>query len=331
MLIFFNLQTMAQKDSVYLSNGQILIGKIENASLGILTFDDVDLKMQNVKLYKIKRIITFQRFRIETVNNDIYYGILKPSLKSNYSEILADDNKKITIALTDISLLISLEKSFFKRLSGNLSLGMSYTKSSRLGQFTISSTVQYPTQLFESELSVSSINSIDTSKFSFDRENISFFSNYNISSTWFIAGLVQYQRNMELSIARRFQEMGGAGKKIFVRKNWQLYGISGLAVNQEKSTEANSSTTVQLEIPAMLRFNFFKFRHPDIQITTNQTMYVSLTDKGRVRVDGNTTFSWQLIRYFYLDINPYTNFDNKPPAGTSNFDFGVVISISYKF
>jgi hypothetical protein len=81
-----------------------------------------------------------------------------------------------------------------------------------------------------------------------------------------------------------------------------------------------------------LQFNFYQFRHPDIQINSTQTVYFSLSQPGRIRYDGNTTFSWQLVRYFYLNISPYTNFDSKPPAGsTSTFDYGIVVGLSYKF
>jgi hypothetical protein len=319
------------KDSIYLHNGQILIGKIENGSLGEVSIDDVDLKMQSVKLYKIKRIVTFTRVKVEMVDKRIYYGVLKPSLKLNHAEILLDDSTIVTVHLTEINQLITLEKNFFQRLTGNFSLGFSYAKSSGVGQASISALVKYATPLFENELSLSSISSIDSSHFSRDQGNIALYSAYNINSTIFAAGMLQYQRNLELSIARRYQEMLGGGMKFFVRENWELQGLTGLAVNQEKSTDEGTASVVTLEIPIMMRFNLFKFRHPDIQITTSQALYFSLTDKGRVRFDGNTSFSWQLIRYFYLKINPYTNYDSKPPAGSSNFDFGTTVGISYKF
>jgi hypothetical protein len=337
-VLFFLLVTIIylpsqaqQRDSIFLNNGQVLIGKIENGSLGEISIDDIDLKMQSVKLYKIKRIVTFTRVKLEMVDKRIYYGVLKPSLKLNHAEILLDDSTIVTVHLTEINLLITLEKNFFQRLTGNFSLGFSYAKSSGVGQASVSALVQYATPLFENQLTLSSISSIDSSHFSRDQGNIALYSGYNFNSTIFGAGMLQYQRNLELSIARRYQEMLGGGMKFFVRENWELQGITGLAINQEKSTDEGASSVVTLEIPVMLRFNFFKFRHPDIQITTSQALYFSLTDKGRVRFDGNTSFSWQLIRYFYLKINPYTNYDSKPPAGSSNFDFGTTVGISYKF
>ncbi|MDH7460411.1 DUF481 domain-containing protein [Chitinophagaceae bacterium 26-R-25] len=320
-----------QKDSIFLNNGQILIGKIENGSLGEISIDDADLKMLNVKLYKIKRIVTFTRVKIEMVDKRIFYGVLKPSLKLNHAEILLDDSTTMTVHLTEINQLITLEKNFFQRLTGNFSLGFSYAKSSGVGQASISALVQYSTPSFENELSLSSISSIDSSHFSRDQGNVALYSGYNITSTVFAAGMLQYQRNLELSIARRYQEMLGGGMKFFVRENWELQGLTGLAINQEKSTDDGAPSVVTLEIPVMMRFNFFKFRHPDIQISTNQALYFSLTEKGRVRFDGSTNFSWQLIRYFYLKVNPYTNYDSKPPAGSSNFDYGMTVGISYKF
>jgi hypothetical protein len=125
--------------------------------------------------------------------------------------------------------------------------------------------------------------------------------------------------------------MLGAGNKIFIKKNWQLLAISGMTFTQEKST-AGVKSGVLFEIPLMFRFNFYQFHHPDIQISSSQTVYFSLSEAGRIRYDGSTNFSWQLIRYFYLTIGPYTNYDSKPPlSNSSKFDFGIVVSMSYKF
>jgi hypothetical protein len=160
---------------------------------------------------------------------------------------------------------------------------------------------------------------------------VELFTNYDLGSSWFAAGLLGYQRNLELSIARRFQEMLGAGNKLFVRETWQLRLLSGLAFNQEKSTAGVSSGTL-LEIPVMLRFDFFKYTHPNIQITTSHAGFFSITEKGRFRYGGNTTFSWEIVHDFYVTLNLYTNYDSKPPAtSASNTDYGIVMGITYKF
>ncbi len=60
------------------------------------------------------------------------------------------------------------------------------------------------------------------------------------------------KRNLELSLARRFQEMIGAGNKVLVRNNMELLVTSGLSFNQEKSTE-DVKSGVLLEVPIMAK------------------------------------------------------------------------------
>jgi hypothetical protein len=319
------------KDSIILYNGQVLIGAVQDASLGVITIDDIDLKMQSIKLFKIKKLIIQEIFKIETVDKIFYYGTLQTTDREGWVNIHTKEGSDITVHITKIFLLISMDADFFKRLNGNVSAGLSFTKSSGIGQVNFSANVEYATKNIDYQLSASSIGSIDSGRYSRDNENIQLFAAYDLTPIWFIAAAGQYQRNLELSIARRYLGLAGGGNKLFIKKNWRLLAVTGLTFSQEKSTEGSTSGLLY-EIPIMLQFNFYKFRNPDIQISSTQSVYFSLSQPGRIRFDSNTTFAWQLIRYFYLNISPYTNFDSQPPAGSgSTFDYGIVVGLSYKF
>ena len=319
------------KDSIFLYNGQILIGAVQGASLGSLTIDEIDLKMISIKLYKIKRLIIQERFKVETVEKKIFNGTMKTSDREGWVDIITVEGTRIPIHITRLYELISMDNDFFRRLNGNVSAGLSFTKSSQIGQVNFSGAVNYATKLFNYQLTLSSIGSIDSGKYSRDNENIQLFTIYDITGAWFLAAQGQYQRNQELSISHRYLGLIGAGNKIFIRKTWRLMVTTGISFSQEKSTEGINSGLL-LEVPIMFQFNFYQFRHPDIQISSTQTVYFSISQSGRIRYDGTTNFSWQLIRYFYLNISPYTNFDNQPPAGNgSTFDYGIVLGLSYKF
>ncbi len=318
------------KDSIILYNGQILIGAVQQANLGSISIDDIDLKIVSIKMFKIRRLVIRERFKIETIDKKIYYGDLKTTDKEGWVNIHTVDGADVELHITHIYMLISQETNFFKRLNGNVSAGMSFTKSSNIGQLNFSANLQYSTKLIGYQLSASTIGSIDSTGYSRDNENLTLLTTFDLSSTWFLAASAQYQRNLELAIAHRYLVMGGAGNKLFIKKTWRLLGITGISVSEEKSTEGVSSNLLY-EIPVSLLFNFYKFHSPDIQISSYQTVYFSLSQAGRVRYEGNTNFSWQLIRYFYLNINPYINFDNQPPGGGSTFDYGIVVGLSYKF
>jgi hypothetical protein len=179
-------------------------------------------------------------------------------------------------------------------------------------------------------LSLSAITSIDSGVLSRDRENGNLFTGLILNPTWFAAFGLDYERNVELSIASRFQELVGAGNKLLIRKNLQLQAISGITFNQEVSTSGNSSGFL-LEIPFIVRFNFFKYRKPNLQFSAIQSISYSLTQKDRFRYGGDIAFSWELIKDFYWTINPYANFDSQPPEGNSKSDYGIAVGLSYKF
>ena len=334
IVFYFTILTIARcqkTDSIFLYNGQVLVGTIKYAQLGVLTIDDIDLKLVSVKMYKIKKVNAAKTiFKIETSSKKIIYSSLTSSEKNGYIHIdnTIDSNE---IKLTDITYLLKLEKGFFKALTGKVGAGFSFSKSSSLGQLTLNSTINYAQKRFEHQLTASELASIDSSTFSRDNESIQLFSNYNLDEVWFLSGLLNYQRNLELSLSRRFQEMLGGGGKLIVRNDLQLLLVSGITMNQEKSTEGVESG-ILFEIPLMLRFNFYRFHHPDIQISSIQTAYYGLTEKGRVRYDSNTSFSLTIIRDLAVSLSFYTNYDNKPSSSSnSNFDFGSSFTFSYKF
>lgn len=318
------------KDTVFLYDGQVLIGNIQNIAQGILTIDDMDLKEISIKLFRIKRLTTDKKYKVQIDSKLIYYGVFTPGDTDGLVCLHTESGLDTCISVIRLFVVLPLEKKFLQNLDGDISAGFSYTKSSSVGQYNMSATVSYASRKFNYQLTASSNASIDSSSFSRDREELGLMAGYYITPKWFAASNSYYQRNLELSISRRLQETVGAGGKLFVHQNWYLLSITGISFNQERSTAGDNSGLL-LEIPCMFRFNFFQFHHPNISINSNQSLYFGLTEKGRVRYEGNTNISWQLIRYFYIKLNPYTNFDNQPPSGGNNFDFGVVLSVSYKF
>jgi hypothetical protein len=254
---------------------------------------------------------------------------MKPSTKNGCVNIQLDTGTVFDAEIMSLNTIFSLNQNFFSQLNGSFSTGFTYTKSSKTGQTNLSSTVFYATRYFDYQLTLSMNGSLDSTGYSRDREEAGLFTAYTISSTWFAAIDLSYQRNLELSIARRYQEMFGGGNKLIVQKYSQLYAITGLVFNEEKSTSGEHSGLL-FEIPIALKFNFFKYSQPNIQISSSQTVFFGITQKGRIRFTGNTSFSWQLIRDFYLTINPYTNFDNQS-SESSDFDYGISLSVSYKF
>jgi hypothetical protein len=331
-LLFFEKSTFSQKkDTLYLLNGTDIIGEVKGIQMGVLTFDPDDANDITVQLRKINTIRAHTKiFRIETIDNKVYYAKLQPSDQKGFVKIITGTDTS-HIWLRDINRLSTFESGIWKQFSGNIAVGFSYTRSSNLGRLNFDGALKFVSKSYEFNLTANQISTITDTTFSRDRENITLKGSYYFNATWFSSAYLNYQRNIELGIARRYQEGIGIGKKFLTKTRMQAKAVAGLVLNQEKSTEGYSSKTL-VEIPFQLEYDLYKFSKPKIDLTFTQSVYFSLSQKGRVRNDGQLTVNWEMIEDLTLGLTFYNNYDNQSPvAGSRNFDYGIVFNIGYKF
>ncbi len=320
-----------QKDTIFLRNGEILIGDIKDMRLGMLSFDSKEVGLLDLKISRIKTInSSSDTLRIETSDKAIYFGALKPSPKPGWVYIVMKTGSQ-HIQIGNINTLLSLRPRFWDNFTGNVTSGFSYSRSSGIGQLNFSASAIYNTKRFKVDITSSGISSIDTSTFSHDRADLNITGSYNVKKMWYGVLSLQYQRNLQLSIARRFQQLGGVGYKIAFSQNFQTLGIGGVSISQERST-TGSDQNFLCEIPFGFSLDYYKFSHPDMQISSQHIFYTGLTQWGRVRYDSNTTFTWELFKNFDFSLNLYLSYDSRPPDSTSEkMDYGTVIGLTYKF
>jgi len=331
LVITCEASSQERKDTIFFTNGSVMIGEIKKIKLGVVSFDPDDANDITVQLRNLKTVAAVSRiFRIETVTDNVYYGRLIPHNRNNYVQLIKGIDTSI-LFLQDISRMYPYENTFIQRFSGNLGLGYSYTRSSNFGRLNFNGNINYASRKDEILLSASGIYTMTDTSFTRDNESFSFKNNYYFSPTWFGTGFIAYQRNLELGLERRFQEGIGLGNKFVTSKHVYAWARSGLVFNQEKSTEGNTTGTLT-EIFGQVQFNFFKFTKPEINLDMAQTFYYNLSQNGRFRNDGETNLNWEIIDDLDLSLGFYNNYDSKPPvAGSRKLDFGIVFGVNYSF
>jgi hypothetical protein len=325
------LFSQAVNDTLFFRNGSIILGEVKKIKLGVVNFDPDDANDITVQLIKLKTISASGAiFRIETTDEHVYYGRLFPNTRTGFVTI-ATAKDTVAQSLERISVLYPFKDDFLDRFEGNVGLGYTYTRSSNFGRVNFDFSLSYITKQDEITFGASGIYSMSDTSLTRDQENVSFKYNYYLSISWFLTTFLSYQRNLELGIQRRYQQGLGIGNKYIRTKHIYAWARTGVAINQEASTEGVKSGTLT-EIFGQLQFNFFRFTLPRINLDMAQTFYYSLSQKDRFRNDGQTTFSWELISDFNLNLEFYNNYDSKPPASAaSTFDFGIIFGLSYKF
>jgi hypothetical protein len=327
--VWANSQTL--KDTIFFKNGSLVVGKLEKIKLGLVTFDPDDANDITIQLRKLKTISAGSKiFRVETIDEMVYFGILKAHPKNSYIYIISARDT-VELWMEDISVLYAYEKFFAQRFSGTIGLGFSYTRSSNFGRLNFDSKIYYTSYKGELSLFASSIYTIYDSLFSRDKEDVTLKYNHFFYRQWFATGFLVYQRNLELGLQRRFQQGLGIGNKFLTTKTMYAWGRTGIVINQEKSTDDVSSGNLA-EVFTQLEINFFRFEKPKINFFLEEAFYYSLSQTGRFRNDGRIKVTWEIFKHFDFSLEPYNNFDNKPPVpGSPQLDYGVVFGLNYVF
>ena len=318
------------KDTLYFFNSSVLVGELLNIKLGRVEFDADGVgvvKIKNKEVRTIRAIVN--EFRIETTDGELLQGYLRSTRQEGKVIIhsLADSRE---IDVSNITSLARYGRTWKNGFSGGVSAGYTYTKSSRIGRLNFDGSVKYSAPKSEIKLAAATIITSDSIEIKRERDDVSLGYSYTLETLWSLGAGLRYQRNLELGLDRRFQEGLAFGRKFLVRRNQQAVLLTGIAINQERNLEGATSNNTEVVLQA--NYDLFSFEEPNLTISIVQTGYFSVTDKGRVRYDGNASSNWELISDFYLNLQFYHNYDTKSPeTGEPNIDYGFVVGISYKF
>jgi len=331
LITVFHGQAQEQKDSIIFYREQMILGELLSIDAGRISFDSDDAGVLSIKNYKIKTLsANIHLYRIRTSDQRLIFGKVHKSVQAGFIRV-EQGSDTVEIPITSVIELERFDTKFGDRLSGKLSAGYNFTKSSDIGRLNIDFSISYQAQTYESTVTASSIMTQAEEDFSRDIESVTSSNVFNLSYRWMVVGLLSYQRNLELGILRRFQEAALLGYNLTTYSNRQLSTGIGVAVNQEL-TEDNTSSRNLVEVPLVIAFRFYKFQEPNIQIRLDQKVYFGVTESGRIRNDANLAVDWEIISDFTLGISVYSNYDNMASeSSTSNFDYGLVFNVGYKF
>jgi hypothetical protein len=327
----FCLFTAKAQDTLYFWNNTRLVGKFRNIDVGTVKFKITDIAEVTFQLDKVKTMhITSKALRVETIFRKSFVGYVIPSPTDGAIRILT------TTDTTDIFMSTVLKASafgnaFWSSLSGYVSSGYSYTRSSDVGRFNLDGRVLYTNKKIETGLQGSTIMTQEEGTFTRDKEDLTLQCSYFYNPSWYTQLLLNYQRNLELGLTRRYQEGGGIGNRILATKSMQAKLLTGYLINQEVGTGEGRSGILS-EIPIILTYNFYHFAKPKINISTYQAIFFGVNQNGRIRQDGKLTVIWKFFSDFSYNVSFYHNYDSQPPSSSSAaLDYGIVFSLAYNF
>jgi len=318
----------ADTDLVILKNGDRLHGEIKGMQYGRLQLSTTTMSTVYVEWDKVAGLTSPRFFEFELMDGSRYYGSLEPADAGALGVALEGQVTPLDVAR--VVRIRRIKSSFWDRIDGSISLGASYTRSSEIGQGSLSVSVSSRRPAFELKTDFSTTITVQPDQPDQSRTVGSVSYLKLMRNRWFVPGTGKLERNTDLGLDLRSSAGAGIGR-YYVQTNRSMLGAAaGLVLNRENPVDGDSTTNVEAFFATT--YEFFTYDTPKTDIDMQFSLYPSLTVSGRYRTEFSLTLSREIVKDFTIGATAYDSYDSKPPAGSSStHDFGISLTIGWTF
>jgi hypothetical protein len=318
----------ADTDVVVLKNGDRMHGEIKGLEYGRLQLSTTTMSTVYVEWDKVAGLLSPRFFEFELMDGSRYYGSLEPADAGALG--VAFEGQITALDAARVVRIRRIKSSFWDRIDGSISLGASYTRSSEIGQGSLSASLGTRRPAFELRADFSTTITVQPDQPDQSRTTGGVSYRRLMRNRWFVPGTGRLERNTDLGLNLRSSVGGGIGRNVVQTNRSVLSAAGGLVLNRENPVEGDSTTNVEAFVGTT--YEFFTYDTPRTNIDTTFVLYPSLNVSGRYRTDFSLTLSREIVKDFTVGVTAYDSYDNKPPAGSSStHDFGFSLNIGWTF
>jgi len=325
--------SLAQKtDRILLDNNDWITGEIKKLDYAKLSLKTSSAGTIQIKWDHIYQIKSDKYFEVSLGKGLKYYGSLDITENDEkYKVLVVLEEEETVVDMNRIVEITPIKSRFWAKIDGNIDAGFSYTKGSDVKNWNSSFRLDYRPTKSLTTIRGTSIFTEQPARDATSKQDLGISYKHFFGNNWAYNGFGALQQNSELGIDLR-SSLGLGISKNLLRSNMQRFiTTAGVIVNQERGS-SNEESQVNLEGVIRLEYNVFRYRDPEISISSYFEFYPSFTVKDRYRTDFNMNFKYELFNDFYLGFTFYHNLDTKPPeSAPSKSDWGITTSIGYKF
>ncbi len=317
-------------DVVVMDNGNRLVGEIKKLQYGLLELSMTDIKGRvKIEWNHVVRVVSNKQLDIENRHGDRFFGSLIESDADNVLRVQTVFGQ-FDVDRVDVVIIEPIKPTFTERLVGDISTGLSYTKSTEILQFNFGGSVRHRS---EKALTEASLNTIITARSDGNKTNTDLPISYQryFAKKWFYRGDLGGSRNDELGIDFRGSVSAGGGRRLIHSNSAIVRASLLISGNREFTSDGERSTNFELVLDTNLMA--FRYDTPKLEFSLDADGFLNLTVKGRYRVNLDGRLSLELIEDLFWDISQvYYRFDSDPSAtASSGTDWGVISGVRYKF
>lgn len=333
LILHFSCPVYSQKtDKVLLDNKDWITGEIKKLDYGKLSLKTDAAGTIQIKWDRIYQLKSDKYFEIGLGRGILYYGSLDITANDDkYKILVITEEEEIEIDMNRIVEITPIKNRFWGKVNGNIDLGYSYNKGSEVKQWNSSFRFEYRPANSITTINANSIFTSQPKRDDTKKQDIGLSYKYLTKNNIAYTGFTGVQQNSELGLQLRASLGGGISKNWF-RSNVQRFITTlGLIVNREQASDDNQVNT-NYEGVFRTEYKVFRYRDPEIDITSYFDFYPSFTVKDRYRTELDIKVKFEVFNDFYVGFTFYHNIDTKPLGGAaSTSDWGINTSVGYSF
>lgn len=323
----FCVTASAQKDSLVLKNGDIIVGELKSLINGVLVIETSYSKSDfSIEWDGVKEVYSKAFFLITLSSGERLNGSF--STINGTDSVLINDEEPITVPLQHIVYLKGFKSKFWSRFNANIDLGVTIQKANNLRQFNVGSAINYTADKWQADASYTDNRSNQDSITETRRTETNLGFRYFLQNDWYLSTSLNFLSNTEQALKMRTTGNLGSGK-YFLHTNKAYWGVgAGLSINSESFTNETEGRN-SLEIYAATELNLFDTK--DLDFFTNIYIYRSITESKRWRSDFKLNLKYDLPWNFYVKPSLNMNYDNRPAVKGNETDYVFTFAVGWEF
>lgn len=327
LLLLGNPSRVAAQDTVETRSGIVATGELKSLRQGKVSFDVDDMEVVAIEVDDIVFLDSPGEFELQTVDGQRFFGSILRGTEPGTIVV-----RGTTYRLQDLAFLRPIEEGFWPKTSGYLDVGFHAAKANSNVSLTTGAQFKYDGRGWTTDLTGSSYyNDRSDVEEAINRANVRFSGARLIGDRARAGGQASWERNSELSLDARYQIGLGGGLPLW-RTVWtEFYTSAWVLANRERySTDTEGTTSAELGLNAV--FDAFRYNTPELSHRSELTVYPSLSENGRYRVEFETRTSYEVYEDFFVALTFNDSYDNKPPskdAVTNDWNLGFSVGWSW--
>jgi len=317
----------AKSDTLIMLNGDRITGEIKKLELGYLTYKTDDVGTLTVKWVRVAHVESNNQFDITMYDGERHYGSIAKSDSAQMMRIVTYTDT-IDVPMIEVVEINQIKKTFWNRLNGQVTAGLSYTRANSNLQLNAGGDLSYRAVNSSQSVSYSIIFTSAEGQDDNQRQDANYSFNWFFTDQWYSIAVGGFQQNLQLGLeSRTFAALGVGHVIIHDNENLFLGGI-GATLNNETSTDGEGQ--INNEGVVQLSYERFKIIGNSFNLNTGIAYYPSFTVENRDRVDYNLQLLWEIIGDLKWNATFKYSYDSKPISESAiEEDYSIILGLSY--